>query len=270
MKKSFFIADAHLHLGEDWYIFTPKAGFNDLLASMELFGVSRAYSSHYKWLSSRFDDAVAASIGGYEKSEGAIPFLGVYDPNMEKDSLNAFDKCLQEKGFVGIKIHPSFHGVPADDARYLPVWKYAQRHRLPILSHTWSATDNPVQKLSVPSLFTRYMEEYPEVKFIIGHSGGRGEGQKEAVSLARKYENVHMDIAGDIFSLDLIAGMVKAAGAEKILFGTDWPWFSASVYIPRILLAPVTEREKALILGLNALRIFEPELVKEVEKNVED
>jgi len=262
MSKSFFVVDAHMHLGEDWFLFLPSAGFDSLLASMKEFGISRAYSSHYLWLSSRFEEAVTASIDGYEKSEGAIPFLGVYNPNMEKDSLNAFDKCLQEKGFVGIKIHPSFHGVPADDARYLPVWKYAQRHRLPILSHTWSATDNPVQKLSVPSLFTRYMEEYPEVKFIIGHSGGRGEGQKEAVSLARKYENVHMDIAGDIFCPDLITRMVKAIGAEKILFGTDSPWFNAGVYIPRIMLAPLDEKEKAFILGLNALRIFEPELLK--------
>jgi len=260
MSNPFFIADAHMHLGEDWYIFIPGSGFDALIASMKRFGIKRAYSSHYRWLSSRFKEAVAASIEGYERSEGAIPFLGAYDPRMEKESLNAFDKCLKEKGFVGIKIHPSFHGVSADDGRYAPVWKYASQQELPVLSHTWSVTDNPVQKLSVPHLFTRYIEEYPDVKFILGHSGGRGEGQKEAVALAQKYENVHMDIAGDIFCLDLIARMVKSVGAEKILFGTDWPWFDAGVYIPRILLSPISEKEKAFILGLNALRIFEPEL----------
>lgn len=265
----FFIVDAHMHLGEDWYLFMPATGFDDLLATMKKFCIRRAYSSHYFWLSSRFEDAGRASIDGYEKSDGAIPFLGVYDPLLAKDALNAFDKCLAHRGFVGIKIHPSFHGVPADDPRYRPVWEYARAHRRPILSHTWSITDNPVQKLSVPGLFTRYLEEYQDVNFIIGHSGGRGEGQREAISLARKYPNVHLDIAGDIFCLDLVPRMVKSIGAERVLFGTDWPWFDPRVYLPRIFLAPISEKEKALILGLNALRIFEPEMLKEV-KNAED
>ncbi len=267
--KGLYIVDAHMHLGQDAALYRRDTGFEALLSAMGAFGIRRAYSSHYLWIYSRFKDAVRASVEGWERSEGSVPFLGVYNPMMEKESLGSFDECLKHEGFIGIKIHPSQHRLPADDPRYGPVWEYARSNRLPILSHTWSITENPVQRFSVPHLFERYIEEYPEVSFIMGHGGGRGQGRKEAAALARKHPNVFMDIAGDIFCLDLIAKTVEALGAEKLLFGTDWPWFDARVYLPRVLLAPVTDEDKALILGLNALRIFEPELLKLVDKDAE-
>jgi uncharacterized protein len=265
MKK--IIVDGHMHLGRDPAIFCPGGGFEKLLASMESLGISRCYSSHYYWLTGRIEEGYRASVEGYEKSCGSIPFLGVYDPRRPIHSLRFFDRCLKHPGFIGIKIHPSIHRVFGDDKSYLPVWAYAKDNKLPILSHTWSITANPVQKFSYPPLFAGYIDRFVDVAFVMGHSGGRGKGQEEAVAMAKKYPNVYLDIAGDIFCSGLIARLVESPGAEKIIFGSDWPWFDPMCYLPRISLAPLSGRDKSLILGINALRIFEPGLLKKWEED---
>ncbi|HNS31674.1 MAG TPA: amidohydrolase family protein [bacterium] len=262
--KNLFIVDGHMHSGKDPNIFVPSGNLENLLATMQSIGIGRAYSSHYSWLLCRFDDGYRESIKTYEQSDGKILFLGVYDPREPEISLKYFDRCLNHPGFIGIKIHPSFHEVYADDPAYLPVWDYARKYGLPILAHTWSITDNPVQKFSVPSLFKAYVDSFQDVPFIMGHCGGRGAGRKDALSMAKKYPNAYIDIAGDIFCHDLIPSLVEAVGAEKIIFGSDWPWFDPMCFIPRIMFSPVTDEQKKLILGINAIKVFEPGLLNGV------
>jgi predicted TIM-barrel fold metal-dependent hydrolase len=173
------------------------------------------------------------------------------------------DACLGHQGFIGIKIHPSFHGIPADDKRYEVVWNYAAEHKLPILSHTWSETYNPVQKLSLPRLFEKHIARRSEVSFVMGHSGGPGAGRQQAAGLARKYPNVYLDIAGDVFSLNLVPELVKDAGAERVLFGSDMPWIDPRARLTAILLSDIDPEAKAKVLGENALRVFEPRLSRE-------
>jgi|LSQX01.2.fsa_nt_gb predicted TIM-barrel fold metal-dependent hydrolase len=254
------IVDGHLHLGCDPYNFVPKKDIQQLLLCMKIYGIKRAYSCHYKWLLCRFKEGYESSISAYQESGGKIPYFGVYVPTDIQASLKYLDKSLKSGGLIGIKIHPSFHKTYADDPKYLPVWNYAKEYHLPILSHTWSLTDNPEQKFSLPPLFTKYLENYQEVFFVMGHSGGRGNGRSEVVELAKRFRNVYLDIAGDIFCYNLIPELVGSVGVEKIIFGTDWPWFDPASYLPRIILSSVTDEQKKKILGLNALKVYEPNL----------
>ena len=261
--KALRVVDCHVHLGAPWYLFTHGWELPAILRMMDRLGIDRAYSMHHHWLAGRFEQARAVSIQAYEESGGRIPFLAVHDPQQEKASLAAADACLGHEGFIGIKIHPSFHGLCADDERYRSIWEYAKAHGLPVISHTWSDTENPVQKLSLPRLFEGYVGAYPEVPFVMAHCGGRGDGRQQAISLAQKHPNVHLDIAGDIFCRGLISNLVKSVGADRVLFGSDQPWVDPRANLLRVYLADLGEEAKKLILGYNALRIFEPDLIKE-------
>jgi len=260
------VVDAHMHLGCPWTIFAHGWGLAEVLALMDRIGIERAYSTHHAWLAGRHLEARAASVLAYEESRGRIPFLGVYDPRSEQESLAVIDACRSHAGLIGIKVHPSFHRVAANDDSYAAVWDYAGENRLPILAHTWSETDNPVQKLSLPELFEVHLEKRPEVPFIIGHSGGPGAGRLQAIRLARKYPHVYLDLAGDIFALDLIPYLVTAVGAERVIFGSDQPWIDPRAHLTRIYLADIGDRAKRLVLGRNALRVFEPHLLREDEE----
>ena len=55
-------------------------------------------------------------------------------------------------GFVGLKLHPSFHRAFADDPAYERAWEFAAEHDLSILAHTWSVSHyNPAQHTPPPS-----------------------------------------------------------------------------------------------------------------------
>lgn len=255
------VVDAHMHLGCPGTLFTHGWELHDILRLMDRIGLDRAYSIHHLWLAGRTAEGMTASLEAYERSGGRIPFLAVYDPRQEIESLTAMDACLGRDGFIGIKIHPSFHGVPADDERYGSVWDYASERKLPIVSHTWSETDNPAQRLSVPKLFRGHIEKHQDVSFIMGHSGGPGSGQGQAIHLAQTFSNVYLDISGDIFFLGLIPNLVNAVGADRVIFGSDQPWIDPRAHLTRIYLAAIDNEAKRLVLGQNALRVFEPHRV---------
>jgi predicted TIM-barrel fold metal-dependent hydrolase len=127
-------------------------------------------------------------------------------------------------------------------------------------------TDNPVQKLSEPVRFEKYIAQYPEVTFIAGHCGGPGSGRTQIIRLAQKYPNVCLDVSGDIFSFNLIPELVGSAGADRVIFGSDQPWIDPRAHLMRIFLADIKEEEKQLVLGLNALRIYEPNRLPKEKK----
>jgi len=256
------IVDAHIHIG-DWgrNILTHGWELHNVLALMDRLWIGREYSMNHDWFVGRLTEARSASIRCYEQSGGRIPFLAVYDPNRDKESTSAMNACLGHPGFVGVKIHPSWHGVAADDHRYDGAWAFARENGLPVVSHTWSESSNPVQRLSLPRLFEAHIDAHRDVPFVAAHCGGCGAGRAEAIRLAREYPNVYLDISGDVFSLDLIPELVRSAGADRVIFASDQPWVDARATLTRVILSEISEDDKRLVLGENALRIFEPHLL---------
>jgi predicted TIM-barrel fold metal-dependent hydrolase len=50
--------------------------------------------------------------------------------------------------------------------------------------------------------------------------------------------------------------MVKAVGAERVVYGSDMPFLSLPSGIGSVLWADIEESEKRLIFGENARRLF--------------
>ncbi len=192
----------------------------------------------------------------YEESKGRILSYFAYDPRSADIDLKTIEKYADDEAFVGIKIHPSGHNVSGDDEGYRAVWEIAKELNLPIMSHTWALTSNPDQKYSTPDKFVKYLEEYPEVNFIYGHSGGRTAGIIEAVEIGKTHKNAYYDMAGDVYNRRFVEYVVKNLGADRLMAGSDMAWFDFSVPMGMVLGADITTEEKALILGGNAQRIF--------------
>ena len=60
--------------------------------------------------------------------------------------------------------------------------------------------------------------------------------------------------AGLVYAV--LAALVRAFGAERILFGSDCPWGSPQNDLQHIRRLPLTDEEKAAILGGNAKRLL--------------
>jgi len=251
------IIDAHLHLGPPGVFFAPETESAQLLARMDRLRIRCAVCTDDVTLFDVNDDCLIRPRQVFEQSGGRIHYLGVFDPRRPEASLRSLGGAKEWPGFVGIKIHPSMHGVPAEDERYEPAWRFAAESDLPILTHSWSASGyNPEQHLSTPERFERHVRKYPGVRFVLGHAGGRGTGRHEAVRMANEYPNVYVDFAGDIFCYRLIETLVASVPTEKILFGSDFPWLDPSANLTRVLLADVPVSAKRSILCENALHVY--------------
>lgn len=256
-----FIIDTHAHFGSLGQFFMPQFSSDDLLLMMDRLGIR--YSICPGDQMSLFGEAnsgLANLRSAYEASGGRILFMLVYDPRYCAECLSGLKEALGWPGFVGIKIHPSFHGVSAEDKKYEPIWKFAAENDIPIMAHTWSVSGyNPVQYLSTPERFENFAREFSQVKFVLGHAGGRGTGRYEAIRMANEHANVYMDFAGDIFCYNLIESLLENVPEEKILFGSDYPWIDPRAHLSRVLLADIDEQIKKKILLDNAAQVYKIE-----------
>ena len=61
-----------------------------------------------------------------------------------------------------------------------------------------------------------------------------------------------MDFAGDISAIGSSRRWSTSVSADKIFFGSDFPWMDAQFHLTRVLLADVDDRAKQKILAENA------------------
>ncbi|HPJ23004.1 MAG TPA: amidohydrolase family protein, partial [Clostridia bacterium] len=78
----------------------------------------------------------------------------------------------------------------------------------------------------------------------------------EYAELARKYENMYINTCAEI-GFDNIRRIVEAAGAEKIIYGSDMSALDVTFSLGAVAYAKIPDDDKRKILGLNMKNIME-------------
>ena len=142
--------------------------------------------------------------------------------------------------------------MKAADSRYHPVYAYAAARNIPILSHSLGGCG-----FSGPGLFVGIVAEFPEVRIILGHSGGTFGGLKETIAAVKeKPDNLYADLTGSTQFLNRVEMLCKEITAEKIVFGSDAPWIEPGTALGAVLFADIPDTDKQLILSGNIRRII--------------
>ena len=252
-----FIIDAHLHVGTSGMYFAPGCDARHLLELMKVLRIEYAICSEMRAVMCGPQVGMQASYDLFEQSEGHIFFLGVFDPRSPRASLATLEEAASRPGFVGLKIHPSIHGTPAEAPAYEAAWAFADQHQCALLAHTWSVSDyNPVQALSTPKRFEDFIRSFPDVRFVLGHAGGKGSGRAEAIRLVKQYGNVYLDFAGDIYCYSFFGTMLNSVPAERILYGSDYPMLDPRTNLSRVILGDMDTDVKLKILRENAVQAY--------------
>jgi uncharacterized protein len=252
------LIDAHGHMGS--HRNSPQfgePGAAGLVAFMDQIGMEKCLCSALLAVCNDF------SIGNDEIHEAMQAFPGrfmglcVVDPNYPED-IESELALRMAQGFSGVKIHPFNHHCYVTDPSYHILYKYAHKHGLVIKSHTYcdGSYSNVVNE---PALFDELAHTYKNATFIIGHAGGAPWGFQQTIEVARKHDNVYVELASTLgFTSHWLKKIVDGIGDEKILFGSDMPLYDPRAAIGVVLYAKIPDRSKERILGLNAKRIFEP------------
>ncbi len=159
-------------------------------------------------------------------------------------------------GIRGLKFHVEYQGFVADEPRMLRIYDYAFERGLMILHH---AGFDPAFKppfRSSPARFKNIARRMQGGVMIVAHFGGQSQWDEVAEELVG--ENVYLDtsMGQKYYSKKQFTDIVRAHGADRILFGSDSPWSRADEEIALINESPLTDTEKRLILGENAERLL--------------
>jgi uncharacterized protein len=133
----------------------------------------------------------------------------------------------EELGLRGIKLLPMYAGFSMDDPRLDPLWRYAERHALPVLLHagTTFVAQAPLA-FTLPRLIEPVALKFPGVKIILAHLGHPYEA--ECLVTIRKHDNVFADVSAlhyRPFQLYHSLMLAQEYGVwPKLLFGTDYPF----------------------------------------------
>ncbi len=159
-------------------------------------------------------------------------------------------------GLKGIKLHPEYQQFTVDAPEMLRLYDYALSRGLMILFHAGEDPAYPPPVHSSPKQFAAISKAMQGGVMIAAHLGG-----------IRQWDDVERYLVGANIYLDTSMGfsyypheqflrIVKAHGADKILFGSDSPWSKAGEEITTLQSLSLTEQEKAQILYKNAERLL--------------
>ncbi len=169
------------------------------------------------------DRHVAAYVARHPDT--LIGFLSV-DPTQPEWETELRDG-RETLGLRGVKLMPMYAGFRPDDERLDPLWRYAGRHRLPVLLHTGTTfvSQAPLE-CTLPRHVDAVAIKHPDVTLIMAHLGHPYEG--ECVATIRKHPNVYADISAlhyRPFQFYHSLMLVQEYGVwDKVLFGTDYPF----------------------------------------------
>jgi len=166
-----------------------------------------------------------------------------------------------KRGARALKIHAAADGEDLDSIRYQALLSTASELQLPVILHTGCIHTHLFYRkpeLSGAKNFSAWFSEYPDIQFILAHMNYHD--PSEAIQLAKRHRNLHLETSWQ--PAETIAEAVRELGAERIMFGTDWPFAgnNQEVGLKRIRIAQksgwITESQMELILGKNAARVF--------------
>ena len=206
---------------------------------------------------------ISASFAG---KDGLIHFGCMHPdvPDIEGEVAH-----IASLGLKGIKIHPVYQGVDIDDDRFVRILSACGEAGLVVVTHAGLDIGFPGVVHCSPRMCRRALSLAGPVKLVLAHMGGwRCWGEvaeciadtsayiDTSFSLGRltplegdgRYsdEELQMMRGGEFVSL------VRAVGAERVLFGTDSPWSDQKKSVDDIEELPLTDGEKRLIFSDNA------------------
>ncbi len=191
-----------------------------------------------------------------EKSNGIMTGLGSLHPDSPRleDDYNH----IKALGLKGVKLHPDFQKIAINDKRCEKIYDLC-RGDLPILLHTGDSRYD----FSNPDRMAEILEKYPDLTVIGAHFGGWSVWD-EAVSKLCGYPNFYVDCSSsfDWMTSEKAEKIIKAYGADRVLFGSDFPMWDYESELSRFFEINLTESEREKILYRNAAKLFGIEGVK--------
>ena len=171
----------------------------------------------------------------------------------QSETLTGDIAHLRELGLHGVKLHPDIQRFRLDSKECFALCEQCEGV-LPLLLHTGDrrySFSNPEQLLPL-------LRRFPKLTVIAAHFGGYSVWDEATAQLAGRFENLWVDCSSSFFAMDDAHAkeLICAYGAERVLFGTDYPMWNPAQELERFLALRLPQRDGENILYNNAARLF--------------
>ena len=169
----------------------------------------------------------------------------------DEDDLQSEVDFILDNGLRGVKVHPDMIRVPIDDPSMLPIYE-AIEGRLPIMLHT----GDPRMDYSHPARLRHVMHMFPHLQVFAAHLGGWSVYDEALEALGDTDCMVDMSSSLAFLPPEKMVQYIRAFGADRVLFGTDFPIWDPRVEAEKFMRLPLTDDEKAQIAYRNAEQLL--------------
>lgn len=265
MKKGFYIIDSHCHIYPEKIAAKAIAG-TDNFYHTKSFGLGTASQLASGKVTDGIDHFIVQSVATTSRQvrsinefiaqvvhdgKGKFTGLGTLYPD-SPDLVSDYDH-LVSLGLKGVKLHPDIQQFKIDDYRCLKIYELCERDGLPILMHTGDSRydfSNPNRLLPVMSIYTG-------LTVIGAHFGGWSLWEEASKNLC-ELPNLYVDCSSALpfISKETAKEIIGRYGAEKVIFGSDYPMWSPQKEVESVLDLGLSDEELKLIFSENSKRIF--------------
>jgi predicted TIM-barrel fold metal-dependent hydrolase len=171
-------------------------------------------------------------------------------------------RMADERGARGLKLHPiALRAFPAEPA-LATTWATCAERGLPVVAHC--GPDHHGAGWALPGSFAPVLERHPGLPLVLAHLGGAS--WRDVAELASAFPSARFDLSEIVSwsdrapgapTRDELAGLIGAIGADRVLLGSDFPWYEPGDVIAALEELPgLGAAERAAILGENAAQLL--------------
>lgn len=225
------------------------------LAAMDEAGVSRALIC--AWVGPQgaliSNDEVADFVA---QSDGRLLGVGSVDIRRPVAAMREVRRCVEQLGFVAIRVLPWLWEVPPTDRRFYPVYAACCEAQVPLctqIGHTGPLMPSEVGR---PIHLDRVALDFPELVIVGGHIGWPW--TEEAIAVATKHEHLYIDTSAYTVRRypPALVEFLRGHGREKVMFGTNWPMIAPRHALDGLDALGLDEATRQAFLGGTARRVF--------------
>ena len=194
----------------------------------------------------RINDFITASVK--EHSDKLYGFGTMHQDYEGK--LEEVDRCIK-MGLKGIKLHPDTQMFNIDDECMFEMYDYLQ-DKIPVLFHCGDYRYD----YSHPRRLARIIKMFPKLQVIGAHFGGYSVWEEAYENL--KDLDCMMDTSSSsaLMEAGMFERMIRLYGADRLLFGSDFPMWDCKEELERVLSVPMSEAEREKIFYSNAAALL--------------
>jgi predicted TIM-barrel fold metal-dependent hydrolase len=200
----------------------------------------------------RHVDRVNEFVAGL-KSDTRFGFGTVHVDLSVEDNLAS----LRRHGIRAVKIHPLFQGFALDDPRLWAIFE-AFGDEVAVITHVGAGGTPETNRLSSPRMIRDIARQFPQLRLMACHFGGYKilDDAEEMLSGADVVLETSWPPSLKTLRPERVRRLIRNHGAERIVFGSDWPMTSPAEEIRAIEGLGLSDDETKLVLGGTMARVL--------------